>query len=270
MQRLLLVCLLAGVACASRQPVPVCHLDLHLQLFPPWQADPKDFDVAIWNGLLLRGTDMDCTGHALALPADGVTPLQAPEVLLTALGGDEWLVWLKSHRTSHHVTVGPIARVKVAYEKVRVMAVGTLEAADDTVSLQYHTHGPVPVLQVVTGNCPTQAQGGLCAIDAQLLAEVEGRFVAAPGGTVALRRREAIGGGPSSRRILTLDAELTAAGDGFELQERVTVQEEGLGPTPQSNRLLRQSKAQRSLSFTGSSWNSGTTSLWERVRASQP
>lgn len=258
--------LAAGIsACAWQRQAPVCRLDLNLDLFPPWQPRPADLDPAVFSGLLLRGSDMDCTGRPLFDPRERLAPLQPSRVQLTQ-HGDDWLVWLQTHAAKDGTVVGPVAQVTVGYERLEVRTLGQLCAASQHVELQLSAGPGGEVLEARSNTCATAAAGANCGDEVQLLVVRNHRFVALPGGTVPLRRRHSSCCGRSCQRTTTLEAEVeraTSAPWTYVVREQLTVEEQaGAGGAA----APRTSKKSRTLVLDGNGWRSEAPSLGERIQ----
>lgn len=253
-------------ACAWHRQAPVCRLDVHLDLFPPWQPRPADLDPTVFSSLLLRGTDMDCTGGPLFDPRERLAPLQPGRVQLTELGVDDWLVWLQTHEAKDGTVVGPVAQVAVAYEKLEVRTLGQLRAASQNVRLQLRAGPGGEVLEARSNTCAAAAGDADCGDDVQLLVARDHRFVSLPGGTVSLRRRQSSSCGRGCRRTATLEAELERASSApwtYLVREQLTVEEQaGAGGAA----APRTSKKNRTLVLDGNEWRSEAPSLGDRMQ----
>jgi hypothetical protein len=269
MKRLWMLALIALHGCTTRPPAPICHLDMNLALFPPWQPDPHQFDTSLWSGLLLRGTQMDCTGRTLDVPDAAAEPLKSPKIALQQHHGSTWLVWLKTHRTADGRFWGPVARTHVAYEQMQVQAIGTLYAPERGFSMRWLEATSPQMLQIMQGSCEPM-QGAPCDTEMQLLTIENGQFESAPGGAIALARRHAVPCGKACLRTTVLEADVTCdpnAPSDFLVHERMVVHELTESTAVGPGRLLRRSEATRTLHYADHRWHSSTTPLWERAQA---
>lgn len=267
--------LCSGAACAARAPAPVCSLDLNLQLFPPWQAQPEHIDLSVWSGLLLRGVDMDCTGAPLCSASEVLQgpprhALEPAQLQLVEEGDGLWLVWLKTHLSSDGQATGPVALVRVAYEDLKVMAIGALRApADDTV-LSLVTLAGSQVLRVDSGHCSTDTQADdTCWAKTQLLWAQSQVFVKAPGGDLDRVRRDRTPRPQGGSRLYALTSESTpdpANQTGFIITEHLVVTDLEPGQSVASGRIWRRSEGTRTLRWDKTRWQSSATALWDRVR----